>query len=53
MSSPYVAGAGEHEQLEWLGGGIMKVLLDARHTGGKPPQRTDRSYSAHRLPPTT
>ncbi|MGY0064266.1 cupin domain-containing protein [Streptomyces sp. LZ34] len=34
MSSPYVAQAGEHEQLEWLGGGIMEVLLDARLTGG-------------------
>ncbi|MGI5195743.1 cupin domain-containing protein [Streptomyces sp. CA-288835] len=35
MSSPYVAQAGEHEQLEWLGGGLMEVLLDARHTGGQ------------------
>ncbi|MEU6554848.1 cupin domain-containing protein [Streptomyces sp. NPDC046915] len=35
MSSPYVAQAGEHEQLEWLGGGIMEVLLDAKHTGGR------------------
>ncbi|GHJ35592.1 cupin domain-containing protein [Streptomyces sp. TS71-3] len=34
MSSPYVALAGEHERLEWLGGGIMEVLLDAEHTGG-------------------
>jgi quercetin dioxygenase-like cupin family protein len=32
--SPYAAQPGEHEQLEWLGGGIMEVLLDARHTGG-------------------
>ncbi|MFZ3566857.1 cupin domain-containing protein [Streptomyces sp. BH097] len=29
-----MAGADEHEQLEWLGGGIMEVLLDARHTDG-------------------
>lgn len=34
MSSPYVAQAGEHEQLEWIGGGIMEVLLNAKHTGG-------------------
>ncbi|MEE4598181.1 cupin domain-containing protein [Streptomyces sp. DSM 41524] len=34
MSSPYVAQVGEHEQLEWLGGGTMEVLLDAKHTGG-------------------
>jgi quercetin dioxygenase-like cupin family protein len=34
VSSPYVAQAGEHERLEWLGGGIMEVLLDAGHTGG-------------------
>ncbi|GGN00489.1 cupin domain-containing protein [Streptomyces fuscichromogenes] len=34
MSSPYVARAGEHEQLEWIGGGIMEVLLDAQRTGG-------------------
>jgi quercetin dioxygenase-like cupin family protein len=35
VDSPYVAQAGEHEQLEWLGGGIMEVLLDARHSGGR------------------
>lgn len=34
MSRPYLALAGEHEQLDWLGGGLMEVLLDARHTGG-------------------
>ncbi|MEV6889508.1 cupin domain-containing protein [Kribbella sp. NPDC051137] len=31
----YVAGAGEHETLEWLGGGLMRVLLNGQHTGGQ------------------
>jgi quercetin dioxygenase-like cupin family protein len=30
----HVARGGEHEVLEWLGGGTMEVLLDAEHTGG-------------------
>ncbi|GAA2515948.1 cupin domain-containing protein [Streptomyces griseorubiginosus] len=34
MSFPYVSQAGEHEQLEWLGEGIMEVLLDGQRTGG-------------------
>jgi quercetin dioxygenase-like cupin family protein len=35
MSVPYVAQAGEHEQLEWLGGGVMRILLDGRKTDGQ------------------
>jgi hypothetical protein len=35
MSSPYFAQAVDHEQLEWLGGGTMRVLLDAQKTGAK------------------
>ncbi|NMH78600.1 cupin domain-containing protein [Pseudonocardia xinjiangensis] len=34
MSSPYVAQPGDHEQLKWIDGGTIEVLLDARHTGG-------------------
>jgi quercetin dioxygenase-like cupin family protein len=34
VSLPYVSQADEHEQLEWLGGGITEILLDAEHTGG-------------------
>ena len=26
MSIPYIAQAGDHEQLEWLGGGVMRIL---------------------------
>ena len=35
MSIPYLAGAGEHEQLEWLGGGVMRILLDGEKTDGQ------------------
>ena len=35
MTIPYLAQAADHERLEWLGGGIMQVLLDARHTDGR------------------
>jgi quercetin dioxygenase-like cupin family protein len=35
MSIPYLAGAAEHEQLEWLGGGIMRILLDGEKTDGQ------------------
>lgn len=35
MTLPYLAQAADHEQLEWLGGGIMQILLDARHTEGR------------------
>ncbi|MGP2440724.1 hypothetical protein, partial [Streptomyces sp. JW3] len=36
MSSPYAAQVGERERLKRLGGGIMRVLLERRHTGGRP-----------------
>ncbi|MDP9794035.1 quercetin dioxygenase-like cupin family protein [Catenuloplanes nepalensis] len=32
---PYVAGAGEHETVEWIGGGLMRILLAAEHTGAQ------------------
>ena len=35
MSVPYLAQAAEHEQLQWLGGGIMQILLDRDKTGGQ------------------
>ncbi len=34
MSIPYLAGATEHEQLEWLGG-VMRILLDGAKTDGQ------------------
>nr|WP_221383025.1 cupin domain-containing protein [Actinoplanes polyasparticus] len=34
MTFPYAAQATEHQQLEWLNGGTMQVLLAAEHTGG-------------------
>jgi quercetin dioxygenase-like cupin family protein len=35
MSLAYVAQAAEHQQLEWLGGAPMSVLLDGAATGGQ------------------
>jgi quercetin dioxygenase-like cupin family protein len=35
MSVPYVAAAADHEQLQWLGGGVMRILLDGSNTGGQ------------------
>ena len=35
MSVPYLAQAADHQQLEWLGGGIMRVLLDGSKTDGE------------------
>lgn len=35
VTVPYLAQAADHERLEWLGGGIMRILLDARHTAGR------------------
>jgi quercetin dioxygenase-like cupin family protein len=35
MSVPYVAQAADHEQLEWLGGGVMRILLDGTKTDGQ------------------
>jgi len=35
MSVPYLAQAADQEQLEWLGGGIMRIMLDSDKTGGQ------------------
>lgn len=28
MSVPYLGQAADHEQLLWLGGGVMRIMLD-------------------------
>lgn len=33
-ADPYVAGRAVHQQIEWLGGSTVSVLLDAAVTGG-------------------
>jgi quercetin dioxygenase-like cupin family protein len=35
MSVPYLAQASDHEQLQWLGDGIMQILLDGNKTDGR------------------
>jgi quercetin dioxygenase-like cupin family protein len=35
MSIPYLAQVADHQQLEWQGGGIMSILLDAAKTSGQ------------------
>ena len=35
MSVPYLAQAAEQEQLEWLGGGVMRIMLDGKKTDGR------------------
>lgn len=35
MSAPYLSEANDLERLEWLGGGVMSVLLDAQKTDGE------------------
>lgn len=35
MSNPYFAQNADHERLEWLGGGVMSILLDGEKTGGQ------------------
>lgn len=35
MSLPYLAHAGEHQKIEWIGGGVMSVLFDAKVTDGQ------------------
>jgi quercetin dioxygenase-like cupin family protein len=35
MSIPYLAQAADHQQLEWHGGGIMNILLDAAKSDGQ------------------
>jgi quercetin dioxygenase-like cupin family protein len=34
VTLPYIAHAADHQHLEWIGGGIMSVLLDAATTDG-------------------
>jgi quercetin dioxygenase-like cupin family protein len=35
MSVPYLAQADEQQQLQWLGGGVMRIMLDSEQTGGQ------------------
>jgi quercetin dioxygenase-like cupin family protein len=35
VSLTYIAQASDHQQLEWIGGSLMTVLLDADATGGQ------------------
>lgn len=35
MTVPYAAAEADHQELEWLGGGTMRVLLDGEKTGGQ------------------
>ena len=35
MTFPYAAKASDHQRLEWIGGGVMQVLLAGEHTGGQ------------------
>jgi mannose-6-phosphate isomerase-like protein (cupin superfamily) len=35
MSLAYIAQAAEHQQLEWIGGSTVTVLLDGEATGGQ------------------
>jgi quercetin dioxygenase-like cupin family protein len=35
MTQPYVAQQVDHQQLEWIGGSTLSVLLDAGTTGGQ------------------
>ena len=35
MSVPYLGQAADHEQLLWLGGGVMRIMLDGEKTGGQ------------------
>jgi quercetin dioxygenase-like cupin family protein len=35
MSVPYLAQAAEQEQLQWLGGGVMRIMLDSEKTDGQ------------------
>jgi quercetin dioxygenase-like cupin family protein len=35
QARPYIAQAVEHQQLEWIGGSTISVLLDGQNTGGQ------------------
>jgi hypothetical protein len=32
MSVPYLAHAAAHEQLQWLDGGVMRIMVDGKKT---------------------
>jgi quercetin dioxygenase-like cupin family protein len=35
MIVPYLAQAAEHEQVQWLDGGVVRIMLDGAKTGGQ------------------
>src|ERR1700712_4735861 len=35
MNKPYLAQEADHQRIEWLGGGVMQVVLDSAATGGQ------------------
>ena len=35
MSAPYLAQAAEHQQLQWLDGGVVRIMLDGAKTDGQ------------------
>jgi quercetin dioxygenase-like cupin family protein len=35
LTVPYLAQAADQEQLQWLGGGVMRIMLDGAKTGGQ------------------
>lgn len=35
MSLPYLAQAAEHQQLQWLDGGVVRIMLDGEKTDGQ------------------
>jgi quercetin dioxygenase-like cupin family protein len=35
LTVPYLAQAAAQEQLQWLGGGVMRIMLDGAKTGGQ------------------
>jgi quercetin dioxygenase-like cupin family protein len=35
MSVPYLAQAADHQQLQWLDGGVVRILLDGEKTDGQ------------------
>jgi quercetin dioxygenase-like cupin family protein len=35
MSVPYLAQAAEHQQLQWLDGGVVRIMLDGAKTDGQ------------------
>jgi quercetin dioxygenase-like cupin family protein len=35
ITQPYVSGMDDHQRIEWIGGGMLDILLDAATTGGQ------------------